>query len=600
MLQDIVFADKSDLSSALFADERKQELDTKTDKKIFDLMKNISSIALKITDTDVEFFPLIVMNGKRSFSVEDLEENDYILLYSLNLDYVPLKLKVRISDILWTQKKDYEYAQIAAEAYFDLFNLMFSDDDWVKALDMIKRAICIAAQINQKDLYNSCCKTLYDIIIKIDGKDKKFLSISFIETILAQSYSNIKTIIDISKIIDILDKIILCNKNNPYKIEQAYLLKSRCFNKQKNTVSAAQANIDMAEYFVNFAESLLKDGKQEVLRAEMFFQKAVILYRNNGESSKAEKTHLRLVEIQRDKLKLMHTHTSSFDVSKIIKNIDQNMEGLSFEECIIRLTQMVFFYKKYDIKQQVLKDLKSFPLINILPKHLINSSGQTIFKLPPLNISNPEEDESILELHIHNKMFEYQNISGNIYLYFSLLYIKENFDIDSQNLEFLVSDNFIIPEGRENIFLSAIRMALKGDCYESLHILAPQTENIFRNIAKEVGGLTVTLETDGTSKEKVLSSIFDLPELVDCYDNDILFLFKGLLNEQAGANIRNNIAHGIITPEAANSGASLYFICAVIKLLVFSSRRCSEIFSNNHRLQKFINPESDIVEPNDE
>ena len=143
-------------------------------------------------------------------------------------------------------------------------------------------------------------------------------------------------------------------------------------------------------------------------------------------------------------------------------------------------------------------------------------------------------------------------------------------------------------------------MALKGDCYESLHILAPQTENIFRNIVKEVGGLTVTLETDGTSKEKVLSSIFDLPELVDCYDNDILFLFKGLLNEQAGANIRNNIAHGIITPEAANSGASLYFICAVIKLLVFSSRRCSEIFSNNHRLQKFINPESDIVEPNDE
>lgn len=94
-------------------------------------------------------------------------------------------------------------------------------------------------------------------------------------------------------------------------------------------------------------------------------------------------------------------------------------------------------------------------------------------------------------------------------------------------------------------------MILNGQYYEGIHILAPQVENLFRNIAIEVGGLTVTLERDGPSKEKVLSSIFDLPELMDCYDNDILFLFKGLLNEQSGANIRNEIAHGIVS-QASN------------------------------------------------
>lgn len=600
MLQEIVLDDKSDLSSDLFSDEQRQELDTKTDKEIFDLMKNIASIYLKITDTSVEFCPLIIMNGKRSFSVEDLEEDDYNSLFSLNLDNVPLKLKARISDILWTQKGNYKYAKIATEAYFDLFNLIFNGDYWVEALDMIKRAICIAAQTKQKDLYNNCCKTLYDIITKRDGKDKDFLSISFIETLLAQAYDNIKTIIDINKIIDILDKIIVNNQENPHKIENAYLLKARCFNIQKDFVSATQANIDMAEYFVTFAESLLQGGKQSILQVEMFFHKAIKLYRNNGEASKAEKTHLRLVEIQKEKPKLMHTVESSFDASKIIKNIAQNMEGLSFEECIIRLTQMVFFYKKNDFKQKVLEDIKSHPLLNIVTKHSINSSGQTVFKLPGLDISNPEKDESILDLHIHNKMYEYQNIAGNVYLYFALSYIKENFDIDNQNLEFLASDNFIIPEGRENIFLSAIHMALNGDCYEALHILAPQTENIFRNIAKEVGGLTVTLESDGTSKEKVLTSIFDLPELVDCYDNDILFLFKGLLNEQAGANIRNNVAHGIISPQAANSGVSLYFICAVIKLLVFSSGKCREIFYNNPKFKSFIKPEEDDIKPYNE
>ena len=66
--------------------------------------------------------------------------------------------------------------------------------------------------------------------------------------------------------------------------------------------------------------------------------------------------------------------------------------------------------------------------------------------------------------------------------------------------------------------------------------------------------------------KKVLSSILSLPELVDCYDNDILFTFRGLLNEQAGANIRNEIAHGIISEYACSTGVCLYFGVAVIKI----------------------------------
>ena len=92
-------------------------------------------------------------------------------------------------------------------------------------------------------------------------------------------------------------------------------------------------------------------------------------------------------------------------------------------------------------------------------------------------------------------------------------------------VEFLVKDNPIIPDGREKIFQSGLYMFLNGDYYEALHILAPQVENLFRNIAREVGGLTVTLEKDGSSMEKVLSSVFSLPELLACYDNDILFTF---------------------------------------------------------------------------
>ena len=125
--------------------------------------------------------------------------------------------------------------------------------------------------------------------------------------------------------------------------------------------------------------------------------------------------------------------------------------------------------------------------------------------------------------------------------------------------------------------------------WQRIRILAPQAEDIFRNIAKEVGGLTVTIEKDGTSQNKVLSSVFELPKLIECYDNDILFLFNGLLNKKEGANIRNEIAHGIMNERSAGSGACLYFICAFLKLLVYSSRRCIEMINEKKELQTFIN-----------
>ena len=117
--------------------------------------------------------------------------------------------------------------------------------------------------------------------------------------------------------------------------------------------------------------------------------------------------------------------------------------------------------------------------------------------------------------------------------------------------------------------------------------MAPQMENLFRNIAKEIGGLTVTLGNDGSSMEKALSSILSLPEMVECYDNDILFIFKGLLNEQAGANIRNEVAHGIIDEKTCSSGACLYFGVAVIKLLSYTSVPCYKILRNSEKLKHF-------------
>lgn len=569
-LNEIVPIKKYSLLYDLFLDSYKQELDTDEDRKIFDLLKNITSLAAKISYQKVEFCPRLVMQGKSTFSVDDITEDDYNLLRSLDISEFPLNLKARIADILWTQKRKHQFGITAAETYFELYNLWFSDD-WHEALNMIKRTICISLQIRKNDLCEKSYQSLRNHLVEINGTDSGFLSLSLIHMLLEYSYDNT------DELIGLLDTIIKSNFNNLSKTEKAYQLKAMCYKNQKNPEQVAQVNICLANYYVSYAESLLKGTSQDQLKSQCFFIKAISLYRNNGESSKAEFTNKRLVEIQKIIPQLMKPINLEIDIKEINNRIEEYTKGLTFCECISKIIFIVNYYKKDEIKKEVLNDLQTSPFLSMIKNTVVNEDGQSISVLPGLDLSNPEGNQELLDLHIHKKMHEYQEIAGSTVLRCYISYIKNHFDIGKEDLSFLFQNNGIIPDGREGIIHSAVLMALKEEYYEALHILAPQTENIFRNIAKAAGGLTETLENDETSKKKVLSSIFKLPELKDCYDNDILFLFEGLLNERVGANIRNEIAHGIMNPSSANSGDKIYFICAFIKLLVLTSPQCQII-----------------------
>lgn len=577
------------LSPNLFIEADRIEL-SEEEKSIFDLLKNIVSLGTKIHDDGIEFHPMFVMaDGSRTFSIEDISEDDYLILHSLELDKMPLILRALIADILWTNKKEFSAAKIAADAYWKLFMLWYTDEDNVGTIDMIRRAVCISVQTKQTTLYNEIQEWFNEFIDTKAASAEGFFSLRIMELFFKQKN------FDVSIILKVLDDLIDGNSDNIAKVEQAYKLKTECLFKLKRKEDAIKNNNLLADYYLEFAEKIFKKDIQGALRAVNFYQKGIMLYRNNGESDKADAAHKRLVEIQKEIPKIMVPFSVELDIKGVIDNLKANMEGLSFEECVIRLTQMFVFEKQEDIKKRVIKEFKDNPISHLFGKSLINAQGQTVLALHPLDIHDPEKDPKLMELHMYQNALEKQKVAGDIWVKNALIIIRDKFVIDKSMVEFLVKDNPIIPDGRERIFQSGLYMFLNGDYYEALHILAPQVENLFRNIAREVGGLTVTLEKDGSSMEKVLSSILSLPELLDCYDNDILFTFRGLLNEQAGANIRNEIAHGIISEYACSTGVCLYFGVAVIKLLSLTSASCYQILKNSEKLKHFEMPRKDAL-----
>lgn len=559
----------------------KEKLSDDTDKKIFDIICIFVVELLYDEKKDIYESNAEIIIGENKLTFKDLTEADFSLLKSLDFEKIPLGIKARVLDVLWVCGKDYKAAGMAADSYRKLFIRLFDADNWNRCFRMIKRAIMISAQIGKKqEGYRDCCQEIYDKIVFLDGKDTYWLSIKLLEILCRQKYEKV------FELVGIVDKIIenSVEIHNVKKVQSAYEIKLVLI---KDEEVRKQINMQYASFLVKEAERVREHNVQGVFNAVAYLEKAVNIYRNNGYKEEADETQRKLVLVQKEIPKLMIPVSVSI-ASKYYEDTMNNFEGLSFKESIIRLVQYTNFPSKDDLRKDVLKGHDEFFSQRLFGNNIVNGNGQVMKKIPPLDWNDPEKDENLLEMHMHRSVFEKECYFGETYLRWGIEKINQNFQYEQDDLKFLTYANPIVPDGREGIFTIAVYWGLQGKYYEALHILAPQAENLFRNIARAAGGITSTLKDDGTSEEKVLKTIFSMQELTDCYDENILFLFKGLLNEQAGANIRNLIAHGLMEEKEANSGIGIYFFCAIIRLLALTSKECLGILKTSEKLRNFV------------
>jgi len=513
----------------------------------------------------------------------ELDNEDEELLKKikqLDIEKFPLIVSTRIYDVLWSKFHDLSCGNNAVKKYLELFEIVYDSIHWTWCLNVIYRATVIAAQIGKDNpLFNDCINKIVEKLNLMDGNDENFLSIELVELLEVQKHN------DKCMLLNILDKIIAKAKldNKMHKVETAYTLKLKI---EKDPNKKKIIKLEMAEYYEIEADKKEENDSRNIFNKIDYLQSAVHNYNESGEKEKSNRVMKKLEDSQKNINKCMtKIKSETIDCTEMVLDIKKDMEDLNFEEAIIRLVQYTKFHKKDEIKKRVLKKYKNFIGMSLFGQKIVDKEGKTLIELPGLDFNNPEKDEKVFELYMFREALSAQEIEGFI-LSIILNEIINKYNFEKEDIRFLVCDNVIIPDGRENIILNGIYLGLKGDYYSSLHILAPQIENLFRNIAKEAGGITFTLENDNTSKVKVLSSVFEIEELKECYNEDILFLFKGLLNEQAGANIRNDIGHGIIDEEKANSSLGVYFLCAVIKLCCLTSKEATNILKNSKKLNK--------------
>ena len=134
-------------------------------------------------------------------------------------------------------------------------------------------------------------------------------------------------------------------------------------------------------------------------------------------------------------------------------------------------------------------------------------------------------------------------------------------------------ENLLIREGREDLFVQGLLFGFQKKWHLSLSILAIQFEDSLRYILEKKGYLSTKMNDNFTQEERGTSRILTAykTQLQEIFGSDMYFHLKTLLikdDHGVGVNLRNRVAHGLLSQSDFEEIPCIYLWSLIFKLII--------------------------------
>jgi hypothetical protein len=241
------------------------------------------------------------------------------------------------------------------------------------------------------------------------------------------------------------------------------------------------------------------------------------------------------------------------------------------------------------LRNQVQQQAQEFVASQLLPIFMVNEMGRVIARQPGSVLSsNPEEAQAATYFEMCRNAIYYQKLQSQAYIEPAIYQINLEHGVRLEDIFSIISHSPFIPPERTYLFAKGLYAGLTGDFFTSTHILIPQIENSIRYLMWQRGIITSGLNDNGIQNEHSLNSTLYHPEISSIFDENTLFDLKCILIEHAGSNLRNRMAHGLISDHEFMGSLMPYVWWLALRLC------CLPILIQQHRSEQ-SQPSSDAI-----
>lgn len=552
------------------------------------LSNNEKSVDAEKAQWEIDFFEFVPKDGEINYSIQLTDDKGNLIDYpnfnrftdrtyeylKNRLDYTNSDLlKSRYAHILWcSPAKNGIYAQSAIDSYIKAIGIYEERDKiepdehyGLSVLSAIRNAYYIARQANDRNRINLSKNRIIDLIHNYNEESSSLLTLraELIDLMLEdRKIFEEKDFIGLNDLcIQIADG--LFRSKNGFRAISFFKLGEKIDSRLNIKVHDFRTSIGQC------FEMMMILNENEPLISISHCQNAIEYYKKAKNDEKIKELEIKYRNLKKS-LKL-ETIEYKIDQTEYIKKCKEHSEEIITNNSPYDIIGYLALYNDLlptykDMDEQAAQQSKDHPILDIFPSIILDQNA------------HPSQTISTDTVKFYKILENYKlclEISKLPYIYFLLIEsIKQKKLSPQMMIDFLQKYSWIsrnqskpLPNGEvfEYNWLNLLAPALneyflqinyylyskaRPNFVLAIDSLTLKIEGILRDYCDSNGIITFFQKPDKNGinvREKDLNALLHEPELAKHFNSDDLLLFKFVLVEKAGYNLRHKVAHSLMT-----------------------------------------------------
>jgi hypothetical protein len=490
---------------------------------------------------------------------EHLGERHLAALHLMLHVVTTTSIRARLADVLWNAlpKRNPAHGREAVEAYLSLADTTFDPNHWIISEEYFSRAYRIASNLGptNSEIGDVIAKG-WEFLDRLNGNDPRF----YTERIILRIFDHLTN----EQAEELLLRVTaIVNGGGDFdRIRTYYDVAIRLTKRLGRDDDVKILRIARAETYILQASMVvnethraifLRDGRQELLNA-------------GASPARVAEVAAMLDQAQTLAVSEMQRVSTTFNTTDMTAFIRGVLHGLAPIEGLWTLAAVDIMATRAATRETAEENVGQFHFHYGFGKSVKTHDGREQTLIPG-SLAGPEGREAAIigavrEIAAHHRMVMAFGIvePGRQHLLNSHAYtLAEIYEA--------LRGRPLIPHEHQLLWSKGIHAGLVGDYDVAIHLLATQIEHALRDLLHR---RNVVVYTTRNNFQQVLSieQVVGHEEFRKMFPDNYVFTLEGTMADRLGANMRNDVAHGLIDDIRSNSHEAAYLWWFALRLLL--------------------------------